>query len=350
MFKQLSYYRYDKLLSYNATYNICVGGRGLGKTYGAKRRVITDAIRTFIKYGAEECDQFIYLRRYKPEIRLAKDTFFADIWQEFPEWDFMCNGIEAKMAPIETRGVKQREWTTIGMFLTLVQSQHYKGVSFPRVKTIIFDEFIIETGLIRYLPNETVVFNNFYSTVDRYKDKTRVFFLANSVSIGNPYFIDWDINPQDADSNGIVKKNRGFVVCHFPDSKEFNTQAYATAFGRFIEGTAYAEYAVENQFADNHNALIDEKTERSDYLYTLETKAGTFSVWYDVRREEYFCQQKRPKQEVMFTLEHTLMTEDKLLFNWSDRPLSSLRGSFRRGAVLFDKPMTRNAFMEIFRQ
>jgi hypothetical protein len=350
MYKTMHYYNYQKLLSYNAVYNICVGGRGLGKTYGAKKRVITDAIRSAIKGGIENCDQFIYLRRYKPEIRLAKDTFFADIWAIFPEWDFRVNSVEAQMAPISTRKDSKRQWETIGYFLPLVQAQHFKSVAFPRVKTIIFDEFIIETGLIRYLPNETTVFNNFYSTVDRYKEKTRVFFLANSVSVANPYFVEWDIDPREADDNGIIKKVRGFLVCHFPESKEFNSQAYETAFGKFIEGTTYAEYAVENQFADNHQALIDRKTANAEYLYTLETKAGTFSVWYDLNDDIFYCQQKKPKIEVQFTLEPSMMTEDKLLFNWSDRPLSSLRGSFRRGRVFFDKPMSRNAFMEVFRQ
>lgn len=352
MFKKLNYYNYSKLLSYNATYNIVVGGRGLGKTYGAKRLAIRDAIRTWddrLPDDEQLIDQFIYLRRYKPEMRLAKDTFFADIQHEFTNWDFRVNGVEAQMAPIDTRGDKSRKWAIIGWFLPLVTSQHYKSVAFPRVKKIIFDEFIIERGLIRYLPNETTVFNNFYSTVDRYQDKTQVLFLANSVSITNPYFIDWDINPKDSDGNGIVKKARGFIVCHFPDSKEFNTQAYETIFGRFIQGTEYAEYAVENQFSDNHQALIDKKTERARYYFTLEGKSGRFSVWYDSFNDEFFCQSKMPKEEIIFTLDPTKMSEDKILMKWSDRPLSSLRGAFARGRVSFDKPSVRNTFFEIFK-
>ena len=352
MLKKLNYYNYSKLLSYNATYNICVGGRGLGKTYGSKRIVIRDAIKTWndsLPDNEQQVDEFIYLRRYKPEMRLAKDTFFADIEHEFTNWDFRVNGIEAQMAPVDTRTQSNRKWCIIGYFLPLVTSQNYKSVAFPRVKTIIFDEFIIERGLIHYLPNEATIFNNFYSTVDRYKDKTRVFFLANSVSITNPYFMEWDINPNDSDSNGIVKKAKGFIVCHFPDSKEFNTQAYETVFGRFIQGSEYAEYAVENQFADNHQALIDEKTARARYYFTLEGKSGKFSVWYDSTSNEYFCQSKIPKQEVIFTLDPTKMTEDKILMKWSDRPLSSLRGAFTRGRVSFDKPSVRNTFFEIFK-
>ena len=50
------YYSFDYILSHNAVYNFVVGARGLGKTYGAKRK----AIKAFLKRG----DQFVYTRRY----------------------------------------------------------------------------------------------------------------------------------------------------------------------------------------------------------------------------------------------------------------------------------------------
>ena len=356
MYKSLNYYNYDKLLSYNATYNICVGGRGLGKTYGAKRKVLRNAINT-LNLSTGYCDQFIYLRRYKTEIKLSKDTFFADIWHEFPDWDFRTVGYEAQIAPIATREIKGRKWIVIGYFLPLATSQQYKGVAFPRVKTIIFDEFIIETGVIRYLPNETVVFNNFYSTVDRYKDKTRVYFLANSVSITNPYFVDWDINPRTSDKNGIVKAYKNpesethFIVAHFVESKEFNSQAYETVFGRFIQGTSYAEYAVENQFSDNHENLIKPKGTNAEYKYTVETKLSTFSVWYDLYTREWYCLEKRPRgDETIFTMVPGLMDTYKTLVVWRDKPLAMLRNAFKNGVMSFDKPATRNSFLEIFKQ
>ena len=51
------YYDYDKISSYNATFNMIITNRGFGKTYGAKKR----AINKFLKKG----EQFIYVRRYK---------------------------------------------------------------------------------------------------------------------------------------------------------------------------------------------------------------------------------------------------------------------------------------------
>ena len=65
------YYDYDKISSYNATFNMIITNRGFGKTYGAKKR----AINKFLKKG----EQFIYVRRYKSELKKVKDKFFEKI-------------------------------------------------------------------------------------------------------------------------------------------------------------------------------------------------------------------------------------------------------------------------------
>lgn len=334
------FYNFDKVMSYNGTYNFVVGGRGIGKTYGKKKR----AIKSFIKRG----EQFIYLRRYKTELVTARNTFFADIAHEFPDWDFRVQGNTAEIAPRETRDDKKRQWQTMAYFIALSTAQTQKSVAFPRVRTIIFDEFIIETGSLHYLPDESKVFNNFYSTVDRWQDKTRVWFLANSVSIMNPYFIAHEIIP-DENSEFVIRKD-GFIVCHFPDAENFSNSVYETRFGKFIKDTDYAEYAVGNQFSDNHDSLIGGKSSRARYIYTLETRNGKFSVWHDMYADEYTIQAKLPKQETVFTIVPEKHGEDKLFMTYTDRPLQHLRAAWRAGKVLFDKPATRNTFIEVFKR
>lgn len=342
MINASSYYSFAKLLSFNACYNFAVGGRGKGKTYGSKKKVIKD--------GIEKGDQFIYLRRYKEELRLSRDTFFADIQDEFPNHDFRINGMHAQYSPISERETKKRQWETIGFFLALSVAQSVKSVSFAKVKTIIFDEFIIEKSATHYLPNEATIFNNFFSTVDRYKDKTRVFFLANSVAITNPYFIEYGIDPANANADGIIRKANGFLVCHIIPSGAFETEVYTTKFGQFIKGTEYAAYAVENEFFDNHDALIGNKTSKARYMFTLEGHYGTLSVWYDVFIGKYYVQAKRPREETIITLDENKMDENKTLMSFADKPLAMLRTAYRHANVIADKPATRNTLLEIFKR
>lgn len=349
------FYDFSKLLSYNGVYNHAVGGRGIGKTYGAKKKVTRAAIKSGFNDGEEKApgfanEQFIYLRRYKKELQIARDTFFSDYQKEFPYYDFRTTGYEAQCAPVSTRDEKKRKWYTIGYFIALSVAQTYKSASFPLVKTIIFDEYIIEKGSIHYLPDEAKVFNNFFSTVDRYKDKTRVLFLANSVSITNPYFIEYKIEPAKADESGIIKSFNNFMIVHIIDSEQFANEVYQTRFGAFIQGTEYGDYAVGNEFFDNNEMLLGGKIPTAMYLYTLETRGATFSVWYDTATAMFYAQTGRPGNEIKLTMIPERMDHDKTLVSFSDKSIARLRTAYRHGNMRFDKPAVRNAFMETFKR
>lgn len=350
--KQLHpYYSFDKVFSYNAYFNFIVGGRGLGKTYGAKKK----AIKAAITNG----EQFIYLRRYKEELTDSVRTFFDDLVAngEFDEYDFRVNGRQFEYSGIEFRDEKKREWHLAGMAMALSQGQAKKSMALPLVTLIIFDEFIIEKGHMRYLPFEYNVFQGLYSTVDRWKDKTRVLFLANAVSIDNPYFVFYGIIPeknQEWIHGKKVKLKDGrkvnYICAHFPVAGEFAASVSKTAFGQFIAGTEYEAFAISNQFADNDNRLIGNKVATARYKYTIITHKGRFSVWRDANMGAYYIQKKLPNNQLMFTLEDVFVDEDVILLLRNDPMLSFLRAAFRRGRMFFDEPLTRTAFMEVFKR
>ena len=336
-----SYYDFGPIISRNAVYNFVVGARGVGKTYGAKRK----AIRDFLNKG----DQFVYLRRYNTELKSVKNTFIADIAHEFPEQVWKVQGDELQTRSHDSD--QASDWQTMCYFVALSKGQQKKSVAYPRVKTIIFDEFIIDRGVIHYITNEVKVFNDFYSTVDRYKDKTRVYFLANSVSIMNPYFIDFDIAPKMADE--WLVSHKGFICAHFPQATDFVGEVYATKFGQFIAGSEYADYAVGSEFSDNNATLIKPKTPDARYNCTIETKTGTFSLWIDQRCQGapmFYVTSKHPKQVFFWTLLPERMSEDRVLIDYTDKTLQYLRTGYGRAKVFFDKPQTRNSFVGIYRR
>lgn len=367
-----SYYNFARLFSFNATWMSCTGGRGLGKTFGAKKKATNDALAAveFVErkvttqrrnkdveqlvIEATDCEnQFIYLRRYKEELALAKATFFADYEYLYPDWDFRVHGWEAQASPRKYADMeRKRPWACIGYFVALSVAQNYKSVQFPRVKIIIFDEYIAERG-VQYLPNEPAKLTNFYNTVDRSKDKTRVLMLANSVEITNPYFIKYKVQPEKADKDGFIKMASGYQIWHFPEAKDFQSEVMQTKFGRFILETdpEYAAFAVSNEFSDNHNSLVESKGYKAAYLFTLETKLGIYSIWYNMQTDKYYVQGKRPRSdEDVVTIEPSLMAENKRLMTLNDKPLQMLRTAYRHDRMRFDGAPARNALMEIFKR
>lgn len=339
-----AYYNYDKICSYNGVFNFIIGMRGVGKSYGAKKRAVDRAL----KYN----EQFIYIRRYKDELATGRDAFLADLLAKnaWPDWDFKMTSKKLLASPKKQPEGKDKKWQILGHFIPLSIAQTMKSVAFPNVHMMIFDEFIIEKGTIQYLPNEVIAMQNFYSTVDRGDDRVKVFFLANSVSIMNPYFNAYKIRPDTGKDKGkeFIKRHDGFIVVHIPTSEDFKSATLATRFGRFISDTEYADYAVGNKFADNTENLIAFKDATARYMYSLECKHGTFSIWFDVMYSRYFIQGKLPKSQKVFTLLPEKMDTHKTLLTFNDKLLGMLRTAFRQGNVWFDEPATRNVFAEVF--
>lgn len=340
--KEHPWYSFDRLLTFGAMMNFCAGGRGMGKTFDAKKRSIRKAIKTG--------EQFIYLRRYKEETSIASRTFFADVGLKFPDWDFRVSGKEAQMSPVSTRDEKKRYWQTIGFFVSLSQAQNWKSASMHNVTTIIFDEFIAEKGR-QYLQDEANTFLGFYSTVDRNQDKTRVLFCANSVTIMNPYFLEFNIRPDQLPEYSAHRRDdtgMPYIAVHLPEAADFKNSVYETRFGKFIQGTEFGDYAVENNFDDAHDSLVDIKPSTAKHQYNLETKRGNMSVWYDRASGEYYIQKRLPKDSPLnLTLLPEKMAEGKTLVTFNDKLMQYLRASFNNGRVTFDSPTTRNAFAEI---
>lgn len=330
------YYRLDAIMSRNAVYNFIVGGRGIGKTFSVKEFMIGD----YIKNG----NQFILLRRYRGELS-TRTTFFDDVVFKFEGFGFRVHGMDFQMTR-NPHDDKPR-WETMGFAIALSTSGQKKSVAYPRVKTIMFDEFIIEKGVVQYLKDEARVMNDFYSTVDRYKEKTRVFFLANSIGIMNPYFIEYGIEP----TREWNRYGGGFICAHFPDDAEFVSAVNETRFGKFIEGTAYADYAVGNQFKDNGKNLICKKPSDARYYATVETAQGTLALWRDASDgRKWYAQEKRPRVETKFTMIPENVDETTTLLEYGDKLLSFWRTAFKRGFIMFDKPKSRNAFAQIFKR
>lgn len=333
------YYSFDSLLSRNGVFNFCVGQRGNGKTYGCKKWGIT----SFLNTG----EQFIYLRRYEDEMKTSKATFFADIENAFPGVLFRVVGMLGQVCRNPGAGDKEKKWETMCFFVVLSKASQTKSVSYDKVTKIFFDEFIIPPGMVRYLPSEATAFLEFYNTVDRWKDKTRVMFLANTVSINNPYFLYFGIEP--APQQEWLSMGENFLVCHFIPAGEFAGQVYETRFGKFIKGTEYANYAVEAEFKDNHQSLVGKRPSAATYLMTLEGDAGTFALWWDLGGKTFYVSTRRPKQEDIYVMELERMEEGKNLIERNSRVMQNIRGGYAQGKVYFDSAQARNAFAGIFK-
>ena len=335
------FWDYKNTLTYNALLNFIVGNRGGGKSYGAKKFVIN----RFLKHG----EQFIYLRRYKSELK-KKSTFFNDISEEFPETEFQIKGFEAKI---------NKE--TAGYFMALTTSKLEKSVAFPKVTTIIFDEFIIDKkGIHSYIRNEISYFLDLIETVARSRDNVRVLLLANSITVTNPYFLYFNVQPpKTAKNNNKNKKNS--LIRFYPDrsilielvqNEEFIKLKKQTRFGKLIDGTEYGDYAIENQFTSDNYNFIEKKSGRCYCIFSFSYNNQAYGVWKLIEndKEKIYISNDYDNKRQMFALTVKDMEIDRVLFtNLKKTAFVIIERALKYGFLYFEDINIKNTMMEILR-
>ena len=325
------WYDIGQTLTYNCLFNFIIGSRGCGKTYSAKKR----AVKLFLDKGY----QFVYLRRYKEELDETAESYFNDIIlnNEFPD------------TVIEYRsGQYFINDQLAGYAMALTKAKDYKSISYPLVYFIIFDEFLIEdNGYTRYLKNEVKQFLNFYMSIDRYRGCI-VFFLANSVSMINPYTLYFNLNLPYG--SNIVRKND--ILLQLVQNEEYIKQRKQTRFGKLIAGTEFEEYAIENKFTSDSKTFIMKKTEKAQYYFTFIYEGENFGVWIDYDAGKMFVSQDvDPSCRIVFSLTVEDHSPNTLLLNQINKSpfFKPFLENYKMGNVYFENQKVKNIVYDVIK-
>ena len=267
-------------LTHNRLFNLIVGNRGGGKSFGAKEW----AIDNFIK----KKEQFGYIRRYKDDLKEPMTQFFEDIKYKYPEHEFK---VDSKYLYIRIKPADEKtKWTKddiAGYGFTLSTASNKKSIAFPNITTLIFDEFLLDKGNQIYLPDEVGKLLNLYETIARpgtQHPRVVLFMLANALTFTNPYFLYWDLRmPTKQDKNGkyIWKHPTRSILVEDVRNEKFIDVKSNTEFGQLVSGTKYADYSINNKFLLDDDTFIEKKSPKARYYFTFIYKTGTYGVWAD---------------------------------------------------------------------
>ena len=323
------YYDITKTLSYNCLFNFVVGMRGVGKTYSFKKW----AIRDFLKTGAE----FIYVRRYKTELR-GKDgkfieKFFDDMTMEFPDVKFKVKGLEFYIND-----------TYAGQAIPLSTAKALKSVPFPNVNKICFDEFILDKGAYHYLPDEVTNFLELYSTIARQRDNVRAVFLSNALTVSNPYFTYFRLALPHGKKTIVRRSDE--ILLEVVKDVEFTETAQKTRFGSIIAGTEYGAYNMENEFFRDNRCFVAKKTPGSEYYFTLRYNAVNYGIWVDYKEGVLTVSlDTDPSNQMIYVLTNDDHEPNALLMTGRRSVmLTTLANMYAVGAVRFETVSIKNAF------
>lgn len=228
----MKYYSLNKINKKNATYNVIFGERSNGKTYATLKQVLEN----YFSDGS----QFAYIRRWSVDVQpkrmnnlfnaIIEDGYleklsggkFTAIFYRTGRF-YLCT-YNDKGKPI------YNEEDIIGYAFSLSENEHNKANSYPRVTTIIFDEFL--TNKI-YLPDEFILFMNTVSTIVRQRTNVKIYMLGNTVNKFCPYFKEMGL------TNILSMKQGSIDLYTYGDSKLKVAVEYADSKKKFKKNNFY---------------------------------------------------------------------------------------------------------------
>lgn len=321
----IMFYNFDKLFSFNFLIAFVIGERGVGKSFGSKVAVL----KKFLRTG----EQFVYIRRYKTEL----DTALATFWD-----DLQANGyfedlkLEVKKSKMLTRFLCDGK--VCGYAVPLSTANILKSTPFPNVTTILFDEFLLDTGgTYRYLKHEVTMFLDVIESVGRLKDNLKVILLGNALNVhASPYFAYWNLElPVDGSEFRTFKD--GAIVVNYIRNLAYREAKKKSKFGKLIDGTDYGKYAIENEVLRENNSFIGKKPAKANFYAMININGFPVGLWNGYDGYLYLSDKYDPNTKAKFVLDYNDHTEGTIFESARENMyLSMIIRAYKLGWLKFE--------------
>lgn len=291
------YYSCKKPYSYNMFMYLIDGGRGIGKT------------TTFLIDGLKQVEkghEFIYLRRYKSEVK------------EFVNKDSMFPIIEGVVYKGDGNGGYEMlyEDTRLGYIVPLSTARSYKSTQFSKVTRVIYDEGIVkQSTTYRYLQDEVTTLFEFLSTVFRTRTNTKVIILGNNEDVFNPYAAYFHI-PLFIDT--YIDKEHSIYCEHAKNSPKLIELEKKTGLYNLIKDTAYGEYHYDNKVLTNIKYRTESKPTNSKLLFRLVFNDQTVNVYTSTKADGTYLYAERKDKIIKDNVTYIMLENGNVNYLYMD--------------------------------
>lgn len=330
------YYSFDRLFSYNFLIAFVIGERGVGKSFNAKVAVM----KKFLKTG----EQFIYLRRYKTELDTALATFWSDLQSNgyFEDYD-----LEVKKSKMLTKFLCNGK--VCGYAVPLSTSNILKSTAFPEVKTIIFDEFLLDNGgTYKYLKEEVTLLLDVIETVGRLRE-IKTILLGNALNVhASPYFAYWDLELPLGDSEFRTFKD-GAIIVNYIKNLAYRDAKKKSRFGKLIEGTAYGRYAIDNEVLRENNNFIQKRPSKSRFEGMIIVNGVSVGIWNGQDGYLYLSEKYDPNTTHKFAFDYNDHTEHTIFTTIRENfYMCMCIRAYKLGYLKFESQKVKSATLSLF--
>lgn len=291
MYDSNGYLDFNYIVNHSLTYTFIVGGRGIGKTFGA------------LKYVLENDIKFIFLRRTQTQIDMIKNedmnpfralqSVLGDNYATAIK-KLNKNITAVYRAEKDSDGIYQPCGKPLGYLMALSTIANIRGFDASDVDCLIYDEFIGEKHESK-IQHEGTAFLNAIETIARNRELSgrqplKVIGLSNSNMLANPLFIELQIVTECE-----KMLNKGQTIRSLPvrdltlillnttpiSEKKAQTSLYKLA-GR---NSSFSKMALDNEFTAEEMADIKSLSLRE---YRPIVTVGELNIYRHKSRNDYY--------------------------------------------------------------
>ena len=326
----MKYWDINKILPYQRCFNLINGERSIGKSYTTEKFLIKRALN--------KDEEFVYLVRTQDEKKngVLEKAFEKVLQNEYADYQIESTKDEMTLV-IDTEETEEKK--TLGYCIALSEAIKIKKRSYPNVKYIMFDEYMLElkhgTSYVNGW-NEPDLFLNIYHTIDREEDRVICFLLGNNTSFYNPYHLHPAFKIPTI-NKGEIWYNENVLFQWAESTTELAKEKSKCKFLKMIDKTEYGQYAKNGDYVDDNVNFIMKRTQSARHLFNLAYEGTIYGVWNDNKLGRIFIDDKYdPSCHISYALtlddhtENTMLTRNKnlALLQW-------LSKNFKLGNVRF---------------
>lgn len=339
------YWDIHKILPYQRNFNFINGERSIGKSYTTQKFLIKEAL-----FKGRE---FVYIVRtqYEKKRGVLTEAFAKVVANEYGSYRFEGNSEEYYQC-IENDETGKDDKLLLGHCIALSEYMKIKKLSFPNVKYIIFDEYMLEdknSSCYFRGSKEPDAFLNIYHTIDREEDRVVCFCLGNNTSFYNPYHMHPAFKIPKI-NKGEIWYSKNVLFQWAESSDELTADKNKSKFLEMIKDTEYANYAVKGEYIYDNNSLIMERTEKARLIFNVSYFSHTYGIWSDTGIGRIFVDDKyNPTHPLTLALTLNDHTENTMLTKgWQLTHIKWLAKNFKLGNVRYVSMEVKSKTEEMF--
>ena len=333
--ENIIYYSYQKIDSYGCHIEVVIGARGIGKTFGAKKK----CCKRF-KYNS---GHFAWIRDTESacdKIRANNGAdFFKDLAHRWNPKFFDLSKCYIKQDVIYING----EYA--GKLLALSTYYNNKGAVFDDIDTVVLDEFIPEK-IQANRGSRARQFLNTIESIGRLRPDFKIILLANSLDLADDILDIFDI--KITDFGYYVNRDKDVVIHYAPNNPEFDSKRKKSLSGKLISGTQFEEQIAQNKFDCNDLQFFDKRPPKCQFMCILHNDYGCCRL-YERKGTIYVDHDLDPnwRKELRFVNNIRDVSPYRKLMGKNQ--LDNFRAYFKHGRVEFKNATLRKVFIEFIK-